>query len=151
MFERIVLPVDGSDLAEQALPAAEDLARLAGVPIHVVRVVDLGKLAGQGDWTFGAAPGALQRIVDAEQRAAGEYVARVTRDLTHHGLKESSEWRLGRPAQELVAATREGDLIVMATHGRDGVPRWFLGSVAEEVARRSPAPVMLVPATTETS
>ena len=53
--------------------------------------------------------------------------------------------RRGRPVPEIVAATRPGDVVIMATHGRSGPGRWFLGSVAEGVARRLTVPVMLVP------
>ena len=52
--------------------------------------------------------------------------------------------RHGSPERDLAASSRPDDLIVMATHGRGGMTRWFLGSVAEEVVRRSPVPVMLV-------
>ena len=144
MFQRIVVPLDGSELSERALPQAEELARRTGVPIHILRVVDLGKVMGQGAWTFGAAPAALQQAVDEEERIAREYVARTEQVLSGGGLTASGELRHGVAEREIVAATCRDDLVVMATHGRGGLPRWYLGSVAEEVARRSPVPVMLV-------
>ena len=147
MFKRIVVPLDGSELAERALPRATELARLADVPLHVVRVVDLGKLAGSGSLTFGVAPRALQRTLDDEEHSAREYVERTRRDLKRAGSVVTSELRYGVAAREIVAATQPGDLIVMATHGRGGVTRWFLGRVAEEVVRRAAGPVMLVRAT----
>jgi nucleotide-binding universal stress UspA family protein len=107
-------------------------------------VVDLGKLASQGSMTFGVAPRALQQALDDDARAAEEYVERTCQELAGRGLTATGEARHGVAAREIVASTLPGDLIVMATHGRGGMTRWFLGSVAEEVARRSPAPVMLV-------
>ena len=144
MFGRILVPLDGSELAERALPQAEELARLSGAPIRIVRIVDVGKLATHGSLAFGVAPAALQRALDNEEGFAREYVERIAREVTARGVAASSEYRYGVADREIVNLTQPDDLIVMATHGRGGVSRWFMGSVAEEVARRSPVPVMLV-------
>lgn len=144
MFERIVLPLDGSELAERALPKAEELARLTGAPILIVRIVDVGKLATHGSLAFGVAPAALQRALDDEERFAREYVEEMARALTERGVAATGEVRYGVADREIVSLTRPNDVIVMATHGRGGMSRWFMGSVAEEVARRSPEPVLLI-------
>jgi nucleotide-binding universal stress UspA family protein len=144
MFRRIVVPLDGSELAERGLAQAEDLARVADVPIRIVRVVDVGKLATHSPLGFGVAPTALQLALDDEERFAREYLERVVQEVIARGVDASSEMRFGVAEREIVALTQSDDLIVMATHGRGGVSRWFMGSVAEEIARRSPVPVMLV-------
>ncbi len=53
----------------------------------------------------------------------------------------------GNPTREIIAATKPGDFVIMSTHGRGGLSRWFLGSVAEDVVRGSPVPIMLIRAT----
>jgi nucleotide-binding universal stress UspA family protein len=143
MFERIVVPLDGSEFAERALPHAEELARLTGAPLHVVRLIDLS-FTRYGPYLYGVSPSALEQSLEDEERAAREYVGRVVEELRDRGLQVSSEVRHGSPERDLAASSRPDDLIVMATHGRGGMTRWFLGSVAEEVVRRSPVPVMLV-------
>ena len=144
MFKRIVVPLDGSELAERALAQAEELAHATGVPIRIVRVVDVGKLVTHSPLGFGVAPTALQLALDDEERFSREYLERIVREVTERGVDASSELRYGVAEREIVDLTRPDDLIVMATHGRGGVSRWFMGSVAEEIARRSPVPVMLV-------
>lgn len=144
MYERIVVPLDGSELAERALPTAEELARLTGAPLHIVRVVDLTRLEPYA--AYGLAPefGAMATVLGDEDTAAREYLAATERALTERGVKVTSELRTGTAAREIIALARPQDLVVMASHGRGGVARWFLGSVAEEVARQAPAPVLLV-------
>ena len=144
MYERIIVPLDGSELAERALPTAEKLAHLTGAPLHIVRVVDLTRLGPYG--AYGLAPeyGVMASAMSDEDTAAREYVARTERALAERGLTVSGEVLTGSAAREVIGLVHPEDLIVMASHGRGGVARWFLGSVAEEVARRSPAPVLLV-------
>lgn len=141
MYTRIVVPLDGSNLAERALPPAEELARLYGATSHLIGVVDLARLPVG----FVADPiGAVRQSVNAEQLATIGYLECVATRLSARGLVVTTAVPHGVPAQEIVAATRPGDLVVMATHGRGGLSRWFLGSVAEEVVRHASVPVMLI-------
>lgn len=144
MYERIIVPLDGSELAERALPTAEKLAHLTGASLHIVRVVDLTKLEPYG--AYGLAPeyGVMASVMSDEDTAARQYLEQTERALTERGMTVSSEVRTGSAAREVIELSHPGDLIVMASHGRGGVARWFLGSVAEELARRAPAPVLLV-------
>lgn len=150
MFSRIVVPLDGSDLAACALPQAEELARTVGASLHLVRVLDTGyvaKLAGypvQGSYIELSA---LQQALEDERIEAEAYLERAKRDLASRGLEATTELRDGGPASEILAATAPGDLVIMSTHGRGGLSRWFLGSVAEDVVRRSAVPVMLIRST----
>ena len=144
MYARIVVPLDGSELAERALSQAEELARLAGAPLHLVRVVDFTRLERYGAYGLALEYAGLAQVLADESAAAQEYLARVEGELRERGVQATSEVRTGSAPRELVAVARPDDAIVMATHGRGGMARWFLGSVAEEVARRSPVPVMLV-------
>ena len=142
MYQRIIVPLDGSELAETALPHAEELARLTGAPLHLVRVVDLSHSAAYGAYgMYAAGPDAMTA---AEAETAQEYLDRLQQALSGRGATATAEVLRGLTARTLVAAARPGDVIVMATHGRTGLPRWFLGSVAEEVVRHTPVPLLLV-------
>ena len=143
MFTRILVPLDGSLLAEHALPAAEETARLHQCPLELIQVIDLNRLDHYGiEGLVGAAHMADQLVV--AEREVTEYLESVATNLREHGLTVSIMIRSGDPARELIDAATTGDLIVMATHGRGGVARVFLGSVAETVLRRASAPVLLV-------
>jgi nucleotide-binding universal stress UspA family protein len=143
MYARIVVPLDGSALAEQALPNAEALARDGGVPIRLIRVVDPNRLDHFGLDRFVGAIGLAEKVEEA-QGAATAYLQQRARALREKGFTVEVEVLRGDPARELVAAGQPGDLIVISTHGRDGAMRWVIGSVAEAVARHATVPVMLV-------
>jgi hypothetical protein len=82
--------------------------------------------------------------LEVADRAAREYLGSIAEGLQELGITTTILTRWGDPTLEIIEAVEPGDLIVMATHGRGGVTRTLLGSVAESVARRSPVPVMLV-------
>ncbi len=144
MYQRIVVPLDGSRQAERALAEAESLARIISVPMHIVRVVDLSGMGAAAAVAPYIDALTYQILVDDEQDAAHDYGERLKRDLAGRGLPVTFEIRQGPAAQEVLAATRPGDLVVMATHGRGGLERWFMGSVAESIVRRSEVPVLLI-------
>lgn len=148
-FRRVVLPLDGSPVAERALPYAEALAKLLGVPLHLVRVTDplhpgspLANLLAFDALT-------LDVWLEGERVAAREYLEYQQADLQRRELHVTVERLEGPTAEALLAATQTGDLLVMATHGRGGAARWFLGSTAEAVVRRAPVPIFLVRADQE--
>jgi nucleotide-binding universal stress UspA family protein len=144
MYTRIVVPLDGSDLAEQALATAEDMARATDAAMHLVRVVDFPPTAFT--YAYGAMieSDAITMQLDDELRLASDYLSAVATPLVASGLTVTTEVRHGIAIQELIDAMTPGDLYVIASHGRSGVARWFLGSVAEEITRRASVPVLLV-------
>jgi nucleotide-binding universal stress UspA family protein len=142
MFKRIYVPLDGSALAERALPYAEELAGLLGTSIHIVRVVDVA--AFERYTAYGFAPIASEELIVDEEAQCEAYLGEIQREMTSRGYHVSTEKRRGTVVAELAAATAPGDLVVMASHGRGGLTRVFLGSVAEDMVRRSAAPVLLV-------
>lgn len=148
MYKRIVVPLDGSDLAEQALVTAEDLARTTGAPMHLVRVVDFP--SSSFNYVYGAMieSQAIAMQLEDERALAESYLHEVSRSIEGRGIQVTTEVRHGVAIQELVDAMKPGDLYVVASHGRSGVARWFLGSVAEEIMRRATVPVLLVRART---
>lgn len=144
MFQRIVVPLDGSKLAEAALPAAEELARLTHAPIVLLRVVDFTRLEQYGPYGLALEYASVEPVLAAERAEAVSYLEDVQRQLSTKGLSVTFAVRSGPVTRELVAATQPGDVVVMASHGRGGLSRWLLGSVAEDVVRHAPVPVMII-------
>ena len=144
MYTRIVVPLDGSDIAEQALATAEDLAQATGATLHLVRVVEFPSTSYA--YVYGAMIESEALTVQLEDQItlATEYLTEVARPLADQGIAVTTEVRHGIACRELIGAMMPGDLFVIASHGRSGVARWFLGSVAEEITRHATVPVLLV-------
>jgi nucleotide-binding universal stress UspA family protein len=140
---RILVALDGSALAESSLSTARMLASGLGLPIHLVRVVDFDQARASVVAGTAAAKAAAQAQTKT-MRVAEEYLAEQVQKLRDRDLIATSETRTGSPASELLAAIREGDVIVLTTRERGGLARWFLGSVAEELVRHAAGPVLLV-------
>ncbi len=147
MYTRILVPLDGSKLAESALPEAEKLARLTGAALVLVRVIDFSALARFGDFGLLYEYQAMATALEEERVLAVAYLGGHEARLRDKGLTASSKLVDGIAAKAIVRVAEPGDVIVMATHGRTGMRRWFIGSVAEEVLRHSTVPVLLVRAT----
>jgi nucleotide-binding universal stress UspA family protein len=147
---RLLVPLDGSELAEAALPVARELAQRLRIPMHLVLATNsahvLATLGGRGP--FSAAPPAdlYTEWRSNLERDATTYLSEVARGLQAEGIAATWEVGSGAPYAEIAHAIQPGDLLVMTSHGRGGVMRWLLGSVAEKVVREAPAPVLLVPA-----
>ena len=147
IYERIVVPLDGSQRAEQAIAHAEPLARATGAPLHLVRVVDTPSLTHVGTVGLGieqAALSAALKRIETEQAAATAYLAALRERLIARGMVTTMAVVTGEVVPTLLGAVRPRDLLVLTTHGRTGLARWFFGSVAEAVIRRSPVPVLVV-------
>jgi nucleotide-binding universal stress UspA family protein len=147
MYERVLVPLDGSDIAEAILPFVEKLAGPVDAEAMVVRVVE-PLSAGEA---FAAAGVAAADTLFLRQLEAKEYLARIERRLADKGIRVRTELRSGAPAAEIVAAAAawNADLIAMATHGRSGLGRLLVGSVAETVLRAAPVPVLMIRTTTK--
>jgi nucleotide-binding universal stress UspA family protein len=150
VVSRIVVPLDGSQIAERALPVAGQLSRQLAAPVHVVRAVDPASTLPMASGVFGAAPALSADVTDqiwkeAESEARSTVTAAVSR-LQAEGIDASGAILNGSPFFAISEATQAGDLLVLTSHGRGGVRRWLLGSVAEKLVREADAPVLLVPA-----
>ncbi len=126
---RVVVPLDGSQNAERALPFAATLARALSCEAHLVRVID-----PEGNAT--------------DIAAAERGLERCAEDLRQDGVAASTGLRFGAAAPELLALVTPGDLIVMSTHGAGAPKRWQISSVAEKLLRQAAAPVVLIRADT---
>jgi len=142
MYERVLIPLDGSEVAEQILPFAEKVAGPLDAEIALLRVVEPispGEALAAGGVV---APDAfLLRELDAKR-----YLMNVERQLTEKGLRVRTRVLLGPAADEIVAAagTLGADLIAMTTHGRSGMGRLLFGSVAEAVLHAAQVPVLMI-------
>ncbi len=143
MFERIVVGLDGSDVSERALTTGAELAQRLGVPLHLIRVADLA-VVRWGTSEAAEEYAELSSEMQEEKEGARRYLATVAKPLQDQGMTVTSEVRSGSAARELLEAVAADDLLVVASHGRGGLERLLIGSVAEEVARKSPAPVLIV-------
>ena len=143
MYRTILVPVDGSELAECAIPHVEAIARGCDSPqIVLMQVTEPIHLPGE--YVISEKD---RKHLEAQHRAAAEeYLGRLTRRLGDSGLSLASAVVSGKVAETIVdyAEKHDVDLIIMATHGRSGVSRWALGSVAERVLRLSCVPVLMV-------
>jgi nucleotide-binding universal stress UspA family protein len=144
MFTRIIVPLDGSVLAESALPKAAELTRLTGAELTLVRVIDFMTLEKSGAYGLALEYAPPREIFDVEMEEADSYLRDVSAKLRASGFAVSTEILRGRVARVLADFGQPGDVVVMASHGRGGLSRWFLGSVAEDLVRRSTVPVMLI-------
>jgi nucleotide-binding universal stress UspA family protein len=152
MYRQIMVPLDGSEVAEQALAVADQLARLyrrravlGGVTIHLVRVVDPIPVLPWGASPFGML-NMPESTLDHETEAAAEYLEMVRYRLSTAGLEVRVSTLIGTVSAALLEYERSAriDLVIMSSHGRTGLARLVMGSVAESLMRQGQAPVLLV-------
>lgn len=144
-LKRILVPLDGSSLAEKALPPAIALAQKFGGELYLVRAVDIpNPISVASD----IAPSAA--LLEAREQAKDEadrYLQACQDNLHQQGFETHTRlYDDTSPADDIIAAATEEkiDLIVMSTHGRSGLARWAFGSVADKVVRHGPCPVLLI-------
>jgi nucleotide-binding universal stress UspA family protein len=143
MYKRIVVPLDGSKLAEEVLTHVRALASCLGSEIILMRVTTYPSyeylLADPG------VTSSLQTTLEAE---AGEYLNGLVASLQRAGFQAQAEVvTVGGPVADAIIAFAhkvQADLIAMSTHGRTGPSRWFLGSVADRVVRGAGVPVLMI-------
>jgi nucleotide-binding universal stress UspA family protein len=133
--------LDGSELAKTALDQAEKLAKTFDAEIILFQVVPFMPIYGSPELV-------TPLIIDEKQKEAAEkYLANLTEELKKRGLKTTAMVRTGQQvAVEIIDFAKESgvDLIVMCTHGRSGISRWVLGSIAHKVLTRAETPILLV-------
>ena len=147
-LQRIVVPLDGSALAEQSLPLAVSLAQDMDLPVHLVRVVDFDLVEATVVAGLAAAEACARQQAELA-RVARAYLVQQAHTYQSPDCVVTSEVLLGHPAAELLATIQPEDLTVLTTHARGGIARWMMGSVAEDLVRQSAGPVLLVRATVE--
>lgn len=145
-FHRVLVPLDGTEQSEIALPVGAMLATVAGATLHLLRVVPtVGSMGGSsGAATF--SPSATAALLDIEGQEAGEALAGVRAEIPFT-LRVTQEVRRGDVVDELMEGitAEDADMIVMSTHGRAGLEGLWTGSVASRLIGRLTRPVILVP------
>jgi nucleotide-binding universal stress UspA family protein len=141
MYTKILVPLDGSAVAEQVLPYVRTLARGLKIPVEFVGVVDMEELASPASAEKGRY---VEPMIEDSLRRSGEYLKGVAQTFPYPNVSFSVG--KGRAAEVIIAkaVADKKTLIIMATHGRSGLNRWLLGSVAEKVLRGSPNTLLLV-------
>ncbi len=140
MYRKILVPLDGSEFAEAALSHARTLACCTGAEIVLLRV------AIQPRYEYSSSDPMIFRPAERELISEStDYLEHVAADLREAGFQVSAETCTGPVAETILdyAQGIEADLIVMSTHGRSGLTRWFIGSVADKVVRGAKLPVLL--------
>lgn len=143
-LRRILVPLDGSTLAEQALPVAQRLARDREAQLlllHVVQALD----AGSRRMLF-ASDAEADAAVAGWRADAEEYVQEITNEVRKDGVAVEARTAFGNPDEEINAMVVDADisLVVMSTHGRTGLSRWYYGSIANKVMRSVSCPLLLI-------
>lgn len=145
MYRKVLFTTDGSRFAEDSLPYALDLARQCKAELRVVTVIENPVFHGTPEATalydaefYRALSGELEKL-------AASSVERVQKQALDAKLSATTAVRRGSPADEIVAEATEwgADVIVTSTHGRSGLARAFLGSVANRIVNHAPCPVLL--------
>lgn len=137
MFKKILVPLDGSKIAEAVIPFASEIATRSRAELLFVTAVQQ-----VGVWDAALSLQVLKR----EAEVAADYLATVERDLSGEGQKVATQVLDGDAAEAVLAAVEEAgaDLIAISTHGRSGVSRWLFGSVATHILERAAVPLLVL-------
>jgi len=154
MYQKVLVPLDGSKLAESVLPHVESMAKASDAEVILTTVterIDARSYNIQISSTSGVLPAPepvvkMPVAVGKMQRQGEKYLIRIAKGLTKKGIKVRTSVLLGNPADEIrsLAEAEDVDLIIMSSHGRSGHSRWALGSISDKMLRASQIPMLLV-------
>ena len=153
MFQRIVVPLDGSSRAEKAIPVAARIARAAKAGIILLQVVRPTVDYAYGPYFMGTDGSAIAQAIENNLTEARNYLTAIANSPIMAGLTVTAIADEGSPADRIFATIEsyDCDLVVMNSHGYTGFKRWMLGSVAEKVARHANVPVLILREHAETA
>lgn len=141
LYQRALVPLDGSAAAEAVIPFVLEIAGPLDMAVTLLQVVEpLRSVVVEG------AGQVVVDDIDGRTREAEAYLAGIAAELRGRGIETDWQVRRGEAAPSILAAARasDADVIAMTTHGRTGFGRLFFGSVAEQVARRADVPVLML-------
>lgn len=143
MFNKILVPLDGSVLAESILPQAVAVAEPSHAMIILFRVIEPMDKGVRDTMGHDLA----SKLDEVNQDEAKAYLAKIASDLKRQGLKVEVAVVSGKPADAIIEYTKTHsvDMVIMATHGRSGLSRWAFGSVTDKVLHQSPVAVLVGP------
>ena len=154
MFNDILVPLDGSELSERALPMAQNIAQSSEATVHLIHMVSREHelVVGRGIDSYQAAElevDLARQLTESKLDRGRIYLEQKGSQLSDAGLKIATEFavKAGEPAQNIIDYVKEHSisLVVMSTHGHGGLRRLFLGSVTDRVIRSCQVPVLVVP------
>jgi nucleotide-binding universal stress UspA family protein len=140
MFKKILVPLDGSELAAKILPKVEELAILCDAQVTLISVTSEAT-----DVVGMASPEVFQQAAQHAMKACERYLETTTKELQGKGLKVDSACLKGIPARAIIKYAQDNnvDLIALATHGK-GEVAWVMGSTAEKILSHATVPVLLL-------
>jgi nucleotide-binding universal stress UspA family protein len=146
-ISRLILPMDGSELAKAAVPVAIDIGTRLKTPAHVMQAVTPEVIATTypGTEAYYAAD-IYDELITQQENTAKDELAPEADKLTKAGVEATTQVLIGSVGEAIESLVQPGDIIIMTSHGRTGIKRFVLGSVAERLIRSGVAPVLLVPA-----
>ncbi len=145
MYNRILVPLDGSELAECVLPHVEAIAKGCGVN-EIVALIAIEPVYLFADEGGGTATVDVVKLQNMREESAASYLKEVAGKLQARNMNVRTAMLKGNAADVIVDFARNNgvDLIAMATHGRSGISRWVWGSTAEKILRSATVPVLMV-------
>jgi nucleotide-binding universal stress UspA family protein len=150
MYKKILVPLDGSDLAECALEHVKAIATGCNVPeVVLLRIVEPTSSFSTGELAASNAKLAAQveqQVETAHKTQAQQYVDKKADKLKKEGIAATSKIISGNAAESILnyAEKNNIDMIIMSTHGRSGISRWAFGSTADRLIHYSTVPVLIV-------
>ncbi len=144
MYKKIMVPLDGSQIAECVIPHIEAIAKKSAAKVELVTVIEPLDIPTRGQ--IAISDDEIKQIEAAGKKEANKYLDQVSDRLTKAGIKIDTVILSGKAADRLTryAVNNGVDLIIMATHGRSGISKLFWGSVAEKILRATDIPVLLI-------
>lgn len=141
MYSKILVPLDGSKTAENVLPVTRCFARILQIPVELLGVIDVVEMGYHLDTDQVSF---MRDMVDNARRRFAEYLEGIAHNFPAGTVRCTIQ--TGSAAQAIIdsAATDKRTLIALATHGRSGLDRWLLGSVAEKVLRGGSNPTLVI-------
>ncbi len=145
-IKQILVPLDGSDIARQALPVATEIAQAAGARLTLLHAIDPLVEVGSGVHRYRLGLTVDDGLLNDAIQAVDQQLNAVAQEIQTEDLKVITMTIVGYPAEVIVdeAQRRNADVIVMATHGYSGIRRWALGSIADKVLHTTHTPLLLV-------
>ena len=149
MFKKILVCLDGSEIAEKIIPFVRDEALAIGSRVILLRVVSIPSNLTLDIPGFPAVPftrSSMPEQLKKEDNIAKAYLRKVARDLREQGIKVMSKTMIGPPGPTIISYASEinVDLIAIASHGHSGLRNLLVGSVAEYVVRESALPILMI-------
>jgi nucleotide-binding universal stress UspA family protein len=140
MFKKILVPLDGSEIAAKILPKVVDLAKTFKAKVTLLHVC----YAGVGAYAGEASPGTIRTEETDEKKFCETFLAKAAKNLKDKGLNVDTACQDGQPAREIIyyAQGKGYDLIALGTHGA-GEVAWYMGGIANRVATHATIPVLL--------